>query len=137
MILNGLDSTIHEFGITNTELVTRWIPLLVTEDCRLLFPTEAALITHAGKWNKFAITLLPDMVKAQLLRAIELSGGTRYELARESAGIIIRDWLTRTEATLVARQRANFRIKSISIAIGALVVAYLIYLLMGLKSHPA
>ena len=59
--------------------------------------------------------------------------GLRYELARESATAIIQDWWVRTEATIVARQRAQFRVRSISIAVAAIFGAYLVYLYLGTK----
>jgi hypothetical protein len=65
------------------------------------------------------------------LRTIELPLGIRYELTRDSMGVVIKDWRSRKESGIVAHQRAMFRVRSISIAIGAIVLAYLAYLFVG------
>jgi hypothetical protein len=48
-------------------------------------------------------------------------------------GVVIKDWWSRKESSIVARQRAMFRVRSISIAVGAIVLAYLVYLFVGAK----
>ncbi len=76
------------------------------------------------------MTLLPLLVKCGFMRTIATPPGARYEFARESTTVIVKNWWTREEASIIARQRAQFRIRSISIAAGGLVVAYLIYLFL-------
>lgn len=131
MILESLDPVINELGRTHAELLFRWVPLLVSSENNRLAVAEQALVGYSGKWGRFALTLLPLLVKSGLMRTISTPPGTRYELARVSATVVIKDWWTREETTILARQRAQFRIRSISIAVGALLVAYLIYLFLG------
>jgi hypothetical protein len=133
LIMESLDPIIHELGSTHVELFFRWIPLLVTPDGRRVAATEKSLLTHAGKWNRFASTLLPLMVKRGLLRVLEMPAGTRYDLGRASMATVVHDWWTRKETALVARQRAMFRVGSISIAVGAILMAYLIYLYLSIR----
>lgn len=131
MIRESLDSAIQQLGGTHSELFFRLIPLLISPDDHRLAVSEKALIEHSGKWNRFLQTLLPLLIKSGLLRTVATHLGVRYEFGRESTCIVIRDWWVRAEATIVARQRAQFRVRSISIAAGAIVLAYLIYLFTG------
>jgi hypothetical protein len=55
----------------------------------------------------------------------------RYELARECLAPILRDWWERREAVIVARRRAAFRIRSLSVAAGAIILTYVIWLVWG------
>ena len=131
MILTSLDGPFQQLVVTHSELFFRWIPLLISPDRHRLAPTEEALVDVAGKWNKFAATLLPLLVRSGLVRAIEIQAGGRYEFARESATVVVKDWWQRAEAAIVARQRAQFRVRSISIAVGALVFGYVVYFVFG------
>jgi hypothetical protein len=133
LILESLDFAIDSMGEIHTDLFFRWNQLLLTPDCHRQPVSEAALLDHAGRWNRFAATLLPLLQKNGLLRTIELPVGMRYELTRDSMGVVIRDWWSRKETSIVARQRAMFRVRSISIAVGAIVLAYLVYLFVGVK----
>lgn len=133
MILESLDFVIDSMGDVHTDLFFRWNQLLLTPDAHRQPASEAALLEHAGRWNRFGATLLPLLQKNGLLRAIELPQGMRYELTRDSMGVVIRDWWSRKESAIIARQRAMFRVRSISIAVGAIVLAYLIYLFVGIK----
>lgn len=133
LIMESLDPVVNDLGSTHTELLVRWIPLLVTPDGRRTAASEKSLMAHAGKWNRFAATLLPLLVKKGLLRTLEMPAGTRYDFARESMATVIHDWWTRKEAAVVARQRALFRVGSISIAVGAILLAYLIYVYLTIK----
>jgi len=133
MILESLDPVIQDLGSNHVELLFRWIPLLRSADLRRTAASEKALVDRSGKWNRFALTLLPLLVKSGLLRTIATPNGLRCELARESTTIIIHDWWLRTEAAIVARQRAQFRVRSISIAAGAIVFCYLVYWYMRLR----
>lgn len=133
LILESLDSVINRMGDVHTELFFRWKTLLVTPDCHRQPVSEAALLEHAGKRNRFAATLLPLLQKNGLLRTIELPRGLRYELTRDSMGVVIQDWWSRKESSMVARRRVMLRVRSISIAVGAIVLAALIYLFVGTK----
>ena len=127
MILTSLDGPIRQLGVTHSELFFRWIPLLISSDRRRLAPTEKALLEHAGRWNRFGSSLLPLLVRSGLMRTIAVQAGDRYELARESATVVAYDWWQRAEATIIARRRVRFTVRAISIVVGAIIVAYLIY----------
>jgi hypothetical protein len=131
LIFESLDPVIDSMGSVHTELFFRWILLLIGKDGRRLPVSEAALLEHAGKWNRFGATLLPLLLKNGLLRTIEMPLGIRYEFTRESMAAAIKDWWNRKETDIIARQRAMFRVRSVSIAMGAIVLAYLIYLFVG------
>ena len=131
MIRESLDPAIHELGVTHGELFFRLIPLLISPDDHRLAVSEKAILDHSGKWSRFALTLLPLLIKSGLMRTVATHLGVRYEFGRESTCVIVRDWWVRAEAAIVARQRAQFRVRSISIAAGAIVVAYLIYFFTG------
>ena len=133
LILESLDFVIDNMGDVHTDLFFRWNILLLTPDAHRQPVSEAALLEHAGKLNRFGATLLPLLQKNGILRTIELPQGMRYELTRDSMGPVIRDWWSRKESSIVARQRALFRVRSISIAVGAIVLAYVIYLFVGAK----
>ena len=133
LILQSLDMVIDNMGAIHTDLFFRWTMLLLTPDCHRVPVSEAALLEHAGKWNRFAATLLPLLLKNGLLRTVEMPMGMRYELTRDSMGLVIKDWWDRKESTIISRQRALFRIRSISIAIGAILLAYLAYLFIRIK----
>jgi len=133
LILGSIDPVIDELGTNHAELLLRWIPFLLSPDGRRLVAREEALVAHAGKWNRFAVTLLPLLLKKDILRALEMPAGLRYEIARQSTATVVNDWWVRAEATIAARQRALFRIRSISIAAGAIILAYLIYLFFSVK----
>jgi hypothetical protein len=131
LILESLDFVIDNMGDVHTDLFFRWNLLLLTPDCHRQPVGEAALLEHAGRLNRFAATLLPLLQKNGILRAIELPMGVRYELTRDSMGVVIRDWWSRKESSIIARQRAMFRVRSISIAVGAIVLAYVAWLFVG------
>ena len=133
LILESLDPVIDEMGITHVELFFRWIQLLRGADGTRTAVTEKALMDYSGKWDRFAMTLLPVLLKEGILRTVELSpgqaeAGARYEFARVSMVPVVYDWWIRKEAAIVARQRAAFRVRSISIAVGAILAAYGVYL---------
>jgi uncharacterized iron-regulated membrane protein len=46
---------------------------------------------------------------------------------------IVQDWWQRRETALIARQRAAFRVRSISIAVGSILAAYGVYLFLVAK----
>ena len=133
LILESLDPVIDNVGSVHADLFFRWTLLLLTPDGHRQPTSELALTEHAGKWNRFAATLLPMLLKNGLLRTIEMPSGMRYEFARDSMVVVIKDWWNRKETTVIARQRAVFRVRSISIAVGAILLAYLVYIYMGVK----
>lgn len=133
LAMESLDPFINELGVTHAELLFRWVPLLISVSGTRRLVSERELIEHSGKWNQFAVTLLSQLTGAGLLRAVPLSGGLQYELGREISAAILRDWWVRKEAELVARERAKFRVRSMSIAGGAILAAYAVYLAMTWK----
>ena len=130
LILDSLDLGLQQLGATHGELLFRWIPLLLTPDGRRADVSEKVLLEHAGKWNRFAMTLLPVLVKSGLIRTVATQAGLRYEFGRESTTVVVQDWWIRAEALIVARRRAQFRVRSISIAVGAIVLLYVAYLFL-------
>jgi hypothetical protein len=133
LILEAVDPVVAQLGTTHTELFFRWIPLLMSKEGTRLAASEKALTEHAGKYHRFVKTLLPMLTKSGLMRSLATSAGVRYEFARESTSLVIKDWWSRSEASIIARQRAQFRVRSLSIAAGAIILAYLIYVFVGRK----
>ncbi len=131
MIRESLDPAIQQLGVTHGELFFRLIPLLLSPADHRLAVSEKALVEHSGKWNRFLQTLLPMLIKSGLLRTVATQHGVRYEFGRESTCVSVRDWWVRAEARIVARQRAKVRVRSISMAVGAILLAYIIYLFTG------
>ncbi len=127
LAMESLDAAFNNLGATYNELLFRWAPLLEQP------AAETALMEHSGKWSQFARILLAELTRTGFLRTLTLSGQIQYELARHASAAILRDWWTRKEAELAARERAKFRVRSISIAGGAILAAYLIYLVMTWK----
>ena len=68
----------------------------------------------------------------RILRTIELGETVRYEIARDSLAPILRDWWKRREAMLIARRRARFRVRSVSLAVGSIAALYLIWLVISI-----
>ncbi len=130
LILESLDPALLELGSTHAQLLFRWIPLLISAEGLRLAASEKALMERSGRLNRFGMTLLPILVKSGLMRTVATSAGLRYEFARESTAVVVHDWWHRREAEILARQRAQFRTRSLSLSGGAIVLAYLIYLWM-------
>ena len=133
LILEAVDPIVAQLGTTHSELFFRWIPFFLSKEGTRQAASEKALTEHAGKYNRFVKTLLPMLTKSGLMRSLATSAGVRYEFARESTSLVINDWWSRAEASIVARQRAQFRVRSLSIAAGAIILAYLIYMFVGRK----
>ena len=58
---------------------------------------------------------------------MEIDGAIRYELARESLTVVLKDRWTRQEAIIASRRRAKFRVRSMSIASGCIVTLYVVW----------
>ena len=97
--------------------------------------TEKGLTDYAGKLNRFALTLLPVATVAGILRSVATHEAIRYEIARECLTPILRNWWERREAAAVSRRRAVFRTTSLSLALGAIVLACIIWILLS-KDGP-
>lgn len=133
LILEAVDPVVAQLGSTHTELFFRWIPFFLSKEGTRQAASEKALTEHAGKYSRFVKSLLPMLTRSGLMRSLATSAGVRYEFARESTSVIVKDWWSRSEAAIIARQRAQFRVRSISIAAGAIILAYLVYLFVGRK----
>jgi hypothetical protein len=77
---------------------------------------------------------LPVLIGSGLLRPFENRDSTSYEIARESLVPIVRDWWERREASITARRRAIFRVRSLSVAAGSMLIVYLIWLILSART---
>jgi hypothetical protein len=133
LILESLDALLAELKITPAELLFRWYNMLMSPERRRVAVTEKGLTGFAGKYNRFVPTTLPLLMEIGILRQVETADALRYEIANDSLVPIVHDWWTRREVTLLARQRAQFRVRSVSVAAALLVAIYGIWLLLTLK----
>jgi hypothetical protein len=131
IVLESLDAKISELGSTHTDLLFRWCHLLISPDQLRLAVTGKGLTDYAGKFKRYVPTLLPKLLENGILRSVDAGGVVRYEIPRECLVPILRDWWERREAVIVARRRAAFRIRSISVAAGAIIFTYVIWLIWG------
>jgi hypothetical protein len=133
VVLESLDGAIAELGSTQVDLLFRWCNILISPEKHRLAVTEKGLNDHAGKWNKFAPRLLELLTGSGVLRTVETPEAIRYEISRDCFAPILRDWWERREAVIVARRRAVFRVTSISVAVSAIVLVYVVWILFGSK----
>ena len=131
IVMSALDSMLSELGTTQTDLLFRWCNLLISPEKHRLAVTEKGLTEYAGKLNRFVTGLLEHLTGTGLLRPVEAGETVRYEIARECYAPVLRDWWERREVMIVSRRRAAFRITSISLAVSAIVLAYIIWLIFG------
>jgi hypothetical protein len=131
IVLESLDAGIAELDSTQIELLFRWCNILISPEKHRLSVTEKGLIEYAGKLNQFVPRLLELLTGSGVLRSVETPEAIRYELSRECFAPILRDWWERREASIVARRRAVFRITSISLALSAIVLMYIVWLIFG------
>jgi hypothetical protein len=104
--------------------------LISPEKVRLSI-TEKGLAWYAGRLNRLVPRLLERLTGSGVLRSVEIQEATRYELSRECLAPILRDWWERREASIVIRRRVIFQIMSISVAIAAITLAYIVWLVLG------
>jgi hypothetical protein len=131
VVLESVDAQIAELGTTHVELLFRWCHILISPEKHRLAVTEKGLTDYAGKFNRFVPTLLQKLTETGMLRTVDTMGTTRYEVSRDCLTPILRDWWERREAVIVARRRALFRVRSISVAAGAIVLMYMVWLIWG------
>jgi hypothetical protein len=55
----------------------------------------------------------------------------RYEVARDCYTPMLRDWWDRREAAIIARRRAQFRVRSLWVAGGAILMVYIVWLIFS------
>ena len=77
------------------------------------------------------LVLLPLLTAKNVLRPVCVKDTLCYEIAGGCCGPIIRNWWERREAAMVARSRARFRVVSMSVAAGAILVGYVVWLFLG------
>jgi len=123
--MESLDPNLAKLNQTQTDLFFRW--------CGLLISPAEELNEYSGRLNRFAMSLIPVLLEEGILRTVELSGAIRYEIARDSLTPLIRDWWKRRETMMMARRRARFRMRSISLAAGAVLVLYIVWLFLTLR----
>jgi hypothetical protein len=133
VVLESLDGAVAELGSTQVDLLFRWCHILISPEKHRLSVTEKGLNDYAGKWNKFAPGLLELLMGSGVLRTVETPEAIRYEISRECFTPILRDWWERREAVIVARRRVVFRVTSISVAVSAIVLIYVIWIVFGSK----
>ena len=140
LVLESFDGRIDELPSSQRELFFRWCNILIVEDKETGLKkraaiTEKALTEYAGKLNRFALSALPRLTGENLLRQVDVGSTLRYEIARECFVPIIQYWWERREAAIIARGRAIFRVTSISLAVGSILLVYVVYLLAPLLNR--
>ena len=133
LVLESLDPIIQELSVTHQDLLFRWFNILVSTDNEPLSVTEKGLNKYAGRLNRFVVTLLPALLEKGILRTLRIKETLRYELGHEGYAPILRDWWERREGVIIARRRAVFRVTSISVAVGAILVIYIVWVIFGMK----
>jgi Novel STAND NTPase 1 len=133
VVFESFDPVIQELGKTRADLFFQWCKILISPDMRRLSVTEKGLTKYAGRLNRSVPALLTHLMEMKILRSVETPEAVRYEISRECYAPILRDWWERREATIVARRRAVFRITSISVALGAIAIVYLMWLIFSPK----
>jgi hypothetical protein len=131
VVFESFDPVIQELGKTQADLFFRWCNILISPDKQRLSVTEKGLMEYAGRLNRYVPALLTHLMELNILRSVETPEALRYEIARECYAPILRDWWERREAAIVARRRAVFRITSISVALGAIAIVYLMWLIFS------
>jgi hypothetical protein len=133
VILQSLDTAINELNTSQRELLFRWCDVLISKEGRRLAATEKALRERAGNHGRYTASLTPLLLTNGILRVVTTDQTQRYELARESMTVILKDWWDRQEEVLNARRRAKFRVRSMSITAGLIALFYAVYLYLSLK----
>jgi hypothetical protein len=131
IVYESFDTVLGELNSTHADLFFRWCTLLISPEKQRLSVTEKGLTAYAGKYNKFVAPLLNQITASRVLRAVETPVAIRYEISREGYAPIVRDWWERREAVIVAKRRAAFRVKSITVALTAIVLMYVIWIIFG------
>jgi hypothetical protein len=130
MVLESLDAAIAELGSAQGDLLYRLCSGLISPEKVRLSITEKGLAWYAGRLNRLVPRLLERLTGSGVLRSVEIQEATRYELSRECLAPILRDWWERREASIVIRRRVIFQIMSISVAIAAITLAYIVWLVL-------
>lgn len=131
IVFESLDMAIGELNTTSVDLFFRWCNLLISPEKHRLSVTAKGLTDYAGKLNRFVAPLLNQITQSGILRSIETPEAIRYEISRECYAPIVRDWWERREAVIVAKRRAAFRVKSITVAVSAIILMYVVWLILS------
>jgi hypothetical protein len=133
LILESLDAKLGELNPTHNDLLFRWCNILISPEMHRLSVTEQALFEYSGKLNRFALTLLPLLQNEGVMRSVAIGDVVRYEIARDSLTPVLADWHKRREIAYLARRRAMFRVRSLSVATGFIVLAYVVWIVLSWK----
>jgi len=133
IVLESLDAGIAKLDSTQIELLFRWCNILISPEKNRLSVTQKKLTKDAGRLNRLVPRLLELLTGSGVLRSVETPEAIRYELSRECYAPILRDWWERREASIIARKRAVFRITSISVALSAVVLMFIVWMIFGSK----
>ncbi len=137
VVFESLDGAIAELGTTQVDLLFRWCGILISPENHRLSVTEKKLNDYAGKLNRFVPRLLQELTRSGILRSVETPEAIRYEIAKDCFAPILRDWWERREAVIVARRRAVFRVTSISVALSAIVLMYVVWIDLSVRDNGA
>ena len=130
LIRESLDDVITSLRSNHLDLFFRWGNILISPEGQRLGVSEKGLLEYAGKLNRFGMSLIPLLMEMGLFRNIDTAHGPRYEFARASMAPLVKDWWKRREAWLIAREKRQFRIRSISLAAGSILLVYLMWVVM-------
>jgi hypothetical protein len=133
VVLDSMNAKIAGLSSAHADLLFRWGRKLISPENHRLSVTEKGLTSQAGKLHRHVPTLLQLLTSADIIRSVEFPEALRYELSRECLAPILRDWWERREAVIVARRRAAFRIKSLSVAVAAIAVMYVLWVIFGTR----
>ena len=133
LIRESLDDAITSLRSNQIDLFFRWGNILLSPEGQRLGVSEKGLLDYAGKLNRFGMSLIPRLMEMGLFRSIDTAHGPRYEFARAAMAPLVKDWWKRREAWLIARQRRQFRIRSISVAVGSILLVYVMWVVMTLR----
>lgn len=131
LIRESLDDAITSLRPNHVDLFFRWGNILVSPEGLRLGVSEKGLLEYSGKLNRFGMSLISQLTKMRLFRSIDTAHGPRYEFARASMAPLVKDWWKRREAWLIARQKKQFRTRSISLAAGSIVLIYVVWFVMN------
>lgn len=138
VVLESFDAPIAQLGAAKSgkaslELLFHSCGILISPEGERLAVTEKRLTAAAGKLHRLVPAVLKQLIELGILRSVETPEAVRYEIAHECYAPILRDWWERRESAIVARRRAAFRIISITGALSAILLMYVIYIFFGQK----
>lgn len=135
IVLESFDAALDQLSPMDSELFFHWCNILISPEKHRLSVTEKGLADYSGKLNGLVPALLKQLMEAGIVRQVETPQATRYEISRDCFTPIVRDWWELREAAIVTRRRGvfTFRAKSMSLAVAAIVLVYVLWLLFRPK----